>query len=393
MSRLDIDKARLLLASRLAEAKVPATKAKTVKGQRRAAATVSATVERENQVMPNSWSQPATFSTWTRYELGTSYATYNSALEAGAVDAVVAYKRYVHNHFMMPLTYGETSSFEKIQRREEALERQGKHDLGLLGYSAMDRVQLASWYAFVRNIERWLTQTGASEYVADAIGKSLRDFRSDAELREDAQLGSEVRYVYGSDGRLRRKEQTKQVKDARKFLAARRLLALLPVSQYMESWAPSTGATYREVKAVMYEGLRAFRNTLEGLTREGYITDAEQYDASDDTPTYKVGDVTVESRERDDQRWSTTLLVPSAEDLFISTNYDEVTLQRTHTIQALQVKAQNGELLPAEIEASLFIELLADGMPLVDIRDVFETKSERAFMQLTRDAVLIVSTL
>lgn len=395
MSRLDIDKARQLLAARLADAKEPtkATKAKTVKGQRRAAARVSATIQRETMPNMNSWQQPAPFSTWTRYEVGTSYQTLDAALNAGAIDAVIGYKRYVHNHFQMPLSYGEGSSFEKIQRREEWLERQGKHDLGLLGYSAIDRVQLASWYAFVRNIERFLTQTGMPEAIADVIGKSLRDFRSNDELFEDARMDEEVRYAYTADGRLRRMQQTKQVKDARKFLAARRLFALLPVSQYMESWAPSTGATYREVKAVMYEGLRAFRNTLEGLTREGYITDAEQYDASDDSPTYTVGDVTVEAQQRDDQRWSTTPLAPSAEDIFISTNYDEVTLARTYAVQSLQVKAQNGELLPAEIEASLFLELLADGMSLLDIREVFESKSERAFMQLGRDAALIVSTL
>jgi hypothetical protein len=397
MQKHDIAKARELLALRLANAKKPvkASKAKTVKGQRNAAArAVKSTARFETQVLANSWSTPATFSTWTRYEWDTQFQTFNAALDAGAADAVVGYKRYVHNHFQLPLTYGEGSSFEKIQRREEWLERQGKHDLGLLGYSAIDRVQLASWHAFVRTIERWLTQTGMPESIADAIGKSLRDFRSDDELREDAQLGSDSRYAYGADGRLRRMQQTKQVEDARKFLKARRLLAKLPVSQYMESFAPSTGATYREVKAVMYEGLRAFRNTLEGLTPEGYFNDAQQYDASEDAPTYKVGGgVTVEAQQRDDQRWSTTPLAPSAEDIFISTNYDEVALTRTMTVKALQRKAEMGELLPAEIESALFLELLVDGTPIIDIRQVFDGKSERAFAQLHRDAALLVSTI
>jgi hypothetical protein len=396
MQKHDIAKARELLALRLANAKKPvkASKAKTVKGQRNAAArAVKSTARLETQVLANSWSAPAPFSTWTRYEWDSQFQTFDAALDAGATDAVIGYKRYVHNHFQIPLTYGEGSSFEKIQRREEWLERQGKHDLGLLGYSAIDRVQLASWHAFVRNIERWLTQTGMPESIADAIGKSLRDFRSDDELREDAQLGSESRYAYGADGRLRRMQQTKQVKDARRYLAARRLLAKLPVSQYMDAWAPSTGATYREVKAVMYEGLRAFRNTLEGLTREGYMTDAEQYDASVDQPTYQVGDVTIGARLRDEQRYSTTPLAPSAEDIFISTNYDEVALTRTMTVKALQRKAEMGELLPAEIESALFLELLVDGTPIIDIRQVFDGKSERAFAQLHRDAALLVSTI
>lgn len=396
MQKHDIAKARELLALRLASAKKPvkASKAKTVKGQRNAAARADkAATSAALPVLANSWSAPAPFSTWTRYEFGTQFQTINGALDAGAFDAVIEYKRYVNNHFQIALTYGEGSSFEKIQRREEWLERQGKHDLGLLGYSAIDRVQLASWYAFVRNVERWLTQTGMPESIADAIGKSLRDFRSDDELLEDAQLGAEVRYAYGADGRLRRMQQTKQVKDARRFLAARRLLAKLPVSQYMESWAPSTGATYREVKAVMYEGLRAFRNTLEGLTREGYMTDADQYDASADAPTYTVGDVTIEAQQRDEQRYSTTPLAPSAEDIFISTNYDEVELSRTAIVRNLVGLANAGELLPAEIEATMFLELLSDGTPLIDIRQVFEEKSERAFAQLQRDAALLVSTL
>jgi hypothetical protein len=396
MQKHDIAKARELLALRLANAKKPAkaSKAKTVKGQRNAEArAVKSTARLETQVLANSWSAPAPFSTWTRYEWDTQFQTFDAALDAGATDAVVGYKRYVHNHFQIPLTYGEGSSFEKIQRREEWLERQGKHDLGLLGYSAIDRVQLASWYAFVRNVERWLTQTGSPEYVADAIGKSLRDFRSDDELREDAQLGTDSRYAYGADGRLRRMQQTKQVKDARRYLAARRLLAKLPVSQYMDAWAPSTGATYREVKAVMYEGLRAFRNTLEGLTAEGYFNDAQQYDASEDQPTYQVGDTTIGARLRDEQRWSTTPLAPSAEDIFISTNYDEVALTRTMAVKALQRKAEMGELLPAEIESALFLELLVDGTPIIDIRQVFDGKSERAFAQLHRDAALLVSTI
>jgi hypothetical protein len=394
MQQHEIAKAREILALRLANAKksTKASKAKTVKGQRNAATREVKSVL-DVQVLANSWSAPAPFSTWVRYEFGTQFQTYNAALDAGAFDAVIGHKRYVHNHFQIPLSYGEGSSFEKIQRREEWLERQGKHDLGLLGYSAIDRVQLASWYAFVRNIERWLTQTGCPESIADAIGKSLRDFRSDDELREDAQLGAEARYAYGADGRLRRMQQTKQVKDARRFLAARRLFAKLPASQYMDDWAPSTGATYREVKAVMYEGLRAFRNTLEGLTREGYMTDAEQYDASADAPTYTVGDVTIEAQQRDEQRYSATPLAPSAEDIFISTNYDEVALTRTATIKALQRKAEMGELLPAEIESALFLELLVDGTPIIDIRQVFDGKSERAFAQLHRDAALLVSTI
>lgn len=394
MQQHEIAEYREQLALILASAKKPtkASKAKTVKGQRNAATRAEKSAP---QVQPlfNSWSAPAPFSTWTRYEFGTQFQTYNAALDAGAFDAVIGHKRYVHNHFQMPLTYGEGSSFEKIQRREEWLERQGKHDLGLLGYSAIDRVQLASWYAFVRTVERWLTQTGCPESVADAIGKSLRDFRSDDELREDAQLGTDVRYAYGSDDRLRRMQQTKQVKDARRFLAARRLLAKLPVSQYMESFAPSTGATYREVKAVMYEGLRAFRNTLEGLTAEGYFNDAEQYNASEDSPTYRVGDVTVEAQQRDDQRWSTEPLAPSAEDVFISTTYDEVQVARTTTVHYLWIKAGRGELLPAEAEAAYFLNLLAGGETLADIRQVFEHRSERAFAQLYRDAALLVSTI
>jgi hypothetical protein len=63
------------------------------------------------------------------------------------------------------------------------------------------------------------------------------------------------------------------------------------------------------------------------------------------------------------------------------------------TVKALQRKAEMGELLPAEIESALFLELLVDGTPIIDIRQVFDGKSERAFAQLHRDAALLVSTI
>jgi hypothetical protein len=262
------------------------------------------------------------------------------------------------------------------------LERQGKQDLGLLGYSAIDRVQLASWYAFVRQIERWLTQTGASEETADVIGKALRDFRSDDELRDDARLGEAARYEYGTDGRLRRKSQTKHVNDARKFLAARRLFNLYPVSEYAQAWVPSVGAVYREVHAVTREGLRQFRNTLEGLTSEGFITDASQYSASvrqGEAGSVKVGDLV------------TSMSVPSVEDeLFEYTVVAEQELQRTATLNALRTEVTS--MLPAEIEAFTFLELLTEGMSIIELREVFGAKTERAFAALLRDAQYLVST-
>ena len=374
MSNATISKAQELLLQRLAQAVQPATKAKTVKGQRNAQTREVKAVAAET-VYVEGWSLPAAFSIWSRYNSGTSYQTLERALDAGRSDLVIAYKRYVNDAFDAPLN---AVAFDKIVTREAYLERQGKHDLGLLGYSAVDRVQLASYYAFVREIERWLTQTGASEETADLIGKALRDFRSDDELREDARLGESVRYDYGVDGRLRRKSQTKQVSDARKFLAARRLFALYPVSEYASAWVPSAGAVYREIHAVTREGLRQFRNTLEGLTTEGFITDATMYSASirqGEAGSVQMGD----------------LVTPSAEDtLFERITVQESALSRTATLNEL--RATLNSMLPAEIEAFTFLELLTDGMSLVELRDVFGTKTERAFTQLVRDAMEIIST-
>jgi hypothetical protein len=374
MSIASITKAQAILSQRLAVAVPTATKAKTVKGQRNAQVRTDK-AESTEQVYVEGWSLPAAFSIWSRYESGTSYKTIERALDAGRSDLVIAYKRYVDNAFEAPLN---AVAFTKIATREEYLERQGKHDLGLLGYSAIDRVQLASYYAFVRQIERWLTQTGASEETADLIGKALRDFRSDDELREDARLGESVRYDYGTDGRLRRKSQTKQVNDARKFLAARRLFALYPVSEYASAWVPSAGAVYREIHAVTREGLRQFRNTLEGLTTEGFITDATMYSASirvGEAGSVRMGD----------------LVVPSAEDnLFERITVQESALSRTASLNEL--RQQLNSMLPAEIEAFTFLELLLDGMSLVELREVFGTKTERAFAQLVRDAQVIIST-
>lgn len=374
MSNATISKAQELLLQRLAQAVQPATKAKTVKGQRNAQTREVKAVAAET-VYVEGWSLPAAFSIWSRHNSGTSYQTIERALDAGRSDLVIAYKRYVNDAFDAPLN---AVAFDKIVTREGYLERQGKHDLGLLGYSAVDRVQLASYYAFVREIERWLTQTGASEETADLIGKALRDFRSDDELREDARLGESVRYDYGVDGRLRRKSQTKQVSDARKFLAARRLFALYPVSEYASAWVPSAGAVYREIHAVTREGLRQFRNTLEGLTTEGFITDATMYSASvrvGEAGSVQMGD----------------LVTPSAEDtLFERITVQESALSRTATLNEL--RATLNSMLPAEIEAFTFLELLTDGMSLVELRDVFGTKTERAFTQLVRDAMEIIST-
>lgn len=374
MSNATISKAQELLLQRLAQAVQPATKAKTVKGQRNAQTREVKAVAAET-VYVEGWSLPAAFSIWSRHNSGTSYQTIERALDAGRSDLVIAYKRYVNDAFDAPLN---AVAFDKIVTREAYLERQGKHDLGLLGYSAVDRVQLASYYAFVREIERWLTQTGASEETADLIGKALRDFRSDDELREDARLGESVRYDYGVDGRLRRKSQTKQVSDARKFLAARRLFALYPVSEYASAWVPSAGAVYREIHAVTREGLRQFRNTLEGLTTEGFITDATMYSASvrqGEAGSVQMGD----------------LVTPSAEDtLFERITVQESALSRTATLNEL--RATLNSMLPAEIEAFTFLELLTDGMSLVELRDVFGTKTERAFTQLVRDAMEIIST-
>lgn len=312
--------------------------------------------------LPATWSLPVAFDLWSKHQ-GHGYSSVNAALDAGQGQLVVAYDRYVRSTFNEAVSFGDGSAFDKVVRRQNARQLQGFADLGLLGYSASDVVDLAVLYAWVDRIKVWLLQTGADDETASAISQALRDLRSDDELRDDAKLGQSHRYTFGTDGRLRKQDNELSVRKARKFLAARRLVKLYPVWAYATDWLPSVGSVYRQVGHVMKEGLREFRNIKEGLTRDGHLSDAVQF------ISIEVGDI-VEP------------VIKSVEDTYFEAKvFEEVQLERE---VILNEYLSRPALLPTEAAALTVAALLNNGESLLFIREQFDT--EVAFRRAIADA-------
>lgn len=319
------------------------------------------------------WTTPVEATTWLKHLYAgkpvsvkamnkVDAASHDEAIDAGK--ALMAYQRYVHNVFAQPVTFTESGSFEKIVNRQIARERAGFANLGLLGYSAADIADLAVFYAWVKRVARFAEQVGATPEEASLLSRALRDRRSNQELLADAELGTHKRIVFGNDGRLRHQDITEKVALARKYLIARRLFKASNLSTYSSDFLPTAGDVYREVKAVIYEGLRQFNNALEGLTYEGVVTDAIFFNG----------------------RESVSLSSVEAE-LFDEHVFDEVALRRTATIELLEEMA--AELTPAEVDAFIFAKALADGTKLADIQSIFEC-TDRKFNQIARDAETIM---
>lgn len=396
-NRIDAAKARLqarLDASATANAAVK--QRKTVKGQRAAKAAVETAVPTMHECfLPDfdsfenvcqaceshsgkasaiaAWTLPVTFKVWAKHFRGADATTIDQAIADSKFDLVIEYKRYRDAQFGSAIRFDAAGSFEKIVNRQIARERSGKANLGLLGYSAIDIAQIAVFNAWVRQIGLWLEQTGADKHTVKLISQALRDRRSDDELRADAHLGENKRITFGSDGRLRHQDQSAAVRKARQFLAARRLFKQYPVSGYAAEWLPTAGAVYREVGAVIYEGLRQFNNSLEGLTPEGIMGDDVFFNAS-----------TVEATTRNVAA-SITAATSYEPGLFDFTLFDEVALTRTAKLNVLREQI-DASLLPAEINALTLVELLVEGESLLFIREVFSEVSNRTFNSIVRDA-------
>lgn len=345
------------------EAKVtPATKQavskrKSVKAQRNAVAK-SVVVKVDNSYTIDGWAPPARFDVWAKRNFGVEFATPNAALDADRSDVVVAYNKYVHDIFATPFNQ---SIFDRIVRREYGKQLAGLGDLGLLGYSADDIVDLAVFYAWAERIKSYARATGADAETAAHISQALRDFRSDAELSEVAQLEEDGRFVYGSDDRLRKQANSLAVRHARERLALR---AELKESGLLASfnYVPTAGEVYRQVKHVFREGMREWRSSIEGLTRDGVLPESLSLQA------IVVGD-TVKSAENE---------------YFKVTEVDHVVLERESLIAELRTRTN---LLPAEATAAAVAEALLRGYSLVDIRREFPT--DRAFSRAVSDAKVL----
>jgi hypothetical protein len=299
------------------------------------------------------WAPPARFDVWAKRNYGVEFATPNAALDADRSDVVVAYDKYVRSIFGQPFNQ---SVFDRIVRREYGKQLAGLGDLGLLGYSADDIVDLAVYYAWAERIKSYVRAIGADDETAAHISQALRDFRSDAELSEVAQLEDDGRYVYGNDGRLRKQANSLAVRHARERIALRAELAesgLLAGFNYV----PTAGEVYRQVKHVFREGMRAWRNTLEGLTSDGVIPESVQFSV------LQVGSTVDES-------------------LFVRTEVADTSLEREVWIDKLKSRT---DLTPAEATAAAVTEALYRGYTTTEIRNQMFS-SEREFRQAIANA-------
>jgi hypothetical protein len=298
------------------------------------------------------WAPPARFDVWVKRNYDVELATPNAALDADRADIYLAYDKYVRSVFAVPFNQ---SVFDRIVRREYAKQLAGLGDLGLLGYSADDIVDLAVFYAWAERVKSYVRAIGADDETAAHISQALRDIRSDAELSEVAKLEGDGRYVYGSDDRLRKQANSLAVRHARERLALR---AELRESGLLDgfNYAPTAGEVYRQVKHVFREGMREWRNTLEGLTSDGVIPESVQFS------TLQVGNTVDES-------------------LFVVTEVVDTSLEREAWIDELKSR----ELLPAEAPAAAVVEALYRGYSLNEIREQMFA-SDRDFSNAIKNA-------
>jgi hypothetical protein len=384
-----------------------AAKAKVAKGKvAKATKSVAASV-REDMTEILGWTPPVSFNQWLKWHAGVNPTSMTDSTVsdwgrrggwsyAAMLDSKFLltqarlrkeYQEYVNATFSQPIRFsGEGNAFDKIVRREEWLERQGKHDLGLLGYSAIDRVQIATYYAWVKNVMRYLTQTGADKVYIKELGQALRDLRSNDDLAQLAELDGRSRYTVSGvhkDGspRIRKQSQTEAVTQAARWLELRAEFDTFPVKEWSDRLYPSVGDVYQQLFAVTKEGLRQFRNTLEGLTQDGVISDATQFIAG------HRHDLVSDGMDRMVAKLDASLKRMSAEDeLFTKYDFDESFIRR-RAVATVALELSN--TTAAEANAKVAMQMLVEGMPLNELRETFSDLSERAFGQLFKDAAVI----
>lgn len=436
-----VEKAQALRAQMLASVAPSKEGRKTLRGQRSSAAKVKkgkvakaiksvAASVREDLASVTGWHPPVSFSQWLKWhktevvdsvlKVNGTVSDWGRTLGWNAVaslhaDVLLAqaslrkeYQRYVNATFSQAVSFfNDGNAFDKIVRREEWLEKQGKHDLGLLGYSAIDRVQIAVYYAWVKSVKRYLTQTGADKAFVKELGQALSDLRTDDELRQLAELDGRSRYTVSGthkDGspRIRKQSQTEAVTQAVRWLELRAEFNAMPVAEYakaaltavydketrsndyeISSFIPTVGDVYQQLFAVTKEGLRQFRNTLEGLTQDGVISDAAQFIAG------HRYDLVSDGMDRMVAKLDASLKRMSAEDvLFTKYDFDETFIKR-RAVSTVALELPNATA--AEANAKVAMQMLVEGMPINELRETFSDLSERAFGQLFKDAAVIAA--
>jgi len=127
-------------------------------------------------------------------------------------------------------------------------------------------------------------------------------------------------------------------------------------------WTPSAGEVYRQVKHAYREGMREWRSSIEGLTRDGVLPESISLQA------IKVGDT-----------------VGSAENEYFTVHeVDHIVLAREAMIEEIKSRTN---LLPAEATAAAVAEALTRGYSLFEVRREFKT--DRAFSSAVRDAKVL----
>lgn len=430
-------------------------KRSTVKGQRKASkAAIQGKVNKRAKALKSAnaaaltvasgWTAPVTFIQWMkwhktevlfsndpmlsldkahqpeRYRIG-QYAKQlaDKAVILSQAQLRAEYEKYKQAKFNEPIRWSGTdgNAFDKIVKREAWLERSGKADLGLLGYSAMDRVQLAVWYATVDRILAYMRTTAPNrtfmgvvhnteaKYIRE-MGQALRDLRSDDELRKVAERAHRARYTLdetaenGGVPRLRKQTQTEPVKIAVRRLELRAEFRAMPIAQHISgqtrakyseteatvpfeysSFTPTVGDVYKKIKSVTQEGLRQFRNTLEGLTLDGTFSDAAEYIAG------HRADLVEAQLDRALDRLDKSLERNKAEDL-ASGKFNVYDVNERAIMQTL---SDTPSYTVAEANAKVFLQGLVDKYTIDELRESFSDLSERAFGRLKDDAAFLVA--
>ena len=399
-------------------------KRKTVKGQRNAelalakkAALESAFIKEE--LLP--WTPPMSFRDWAKQEGYGVFKTPKAATAAGRDDLIDLYSQYKDEVFNAPIS--DLGAFERILRKQIARERwDSKANLGLVGYSADDIVQLAVISAWATNVrdallahsmfedhavtQPKLEKDGTPVLNEDGsvkmtrkvclcmpceVKRALSDRRSDKQLALDAEGYGRKRFVYVTATQsFRAEEPLAATKKAQRLIEARAFYAQLAQEIDFSKLVPSVGAVYREVAKVKAEGLRQFSNTLEGLTPDGTMDTTERDIASHRQDLADIGmDRLVTKLDRSLSR----------QDAYFGwSEYDTEAIEREYQVinreaglRVLHMRADLKQLLPAEADALSFIEALSTGATLWDIQTAFGFENVRGINTLAKDAELIMS--
>lgn len=421
MSGLDVMAAQAIIArnrQKSVSTTAAVAKGKTVKAQRnaeaRAAARDAAVASAFAKAELPMWTPPMSFKDWAVDNGLGSFRTPKAAVEAGFPVLVDLYDQYKNDVFNAPIT--DRGVFERIVRKQIARERAGQANLGLLGYSADDIVQMAVIAVWASNVRDALLATGLwdSEHsVTQAkldkdgnpvlnedgsvkltrkmclctpceVKRALTDRRLDSQLALDAAGHGKTRYVYDVNRKGVRGEQPYAATiKAQRLIEARAFYRKVIATGFIDAakLTPSVGAVYREVKKVVAEGLRQFNYILEGHTPDGVMDTLERDIAANRQDLVNLGqDRLVTKHDRSLARLDV---------YFAYADYDEPVVEREAAVQVLEFRRDM--MLPTEADALSFVQLLQGGMSLWDIQQAFGFKSATPINRLYRDAQLIVS--